>query len=71
MRGFRLTLLLLKRLLLKRPGSVILRYGRPILKSEVLGRGLTVCLLLYFFFFLNFLAFLNLEKIYEAGDFFR
>ncbi|VDP15633.1 unnamed protein product [Onchocerca flexuosa] len=29
------------RRLLKRSGTVILRYGRPVLRSEVLGRGLT------------------------------
>ncbi|KAL3993940.1 Protein kinase domain family protein [Acanthocheilonema viteae] len=38
MRKFRLAL----RFLLKRSGTVILRYGRPVLKSEVLGRGLTL-----------------------------
>ncbi|CAG9537982.1 unnamed protein product [Cercopithifilaria johnstoni] len=37
MRKFRLFL----RFLLKRSGTIILRYGRPALKSEVLGRGLT------------------------------
>ncbi|OZC11791.1 hypothetical protein X798_00972 [Onchocerca flexuosa] len=30
------------RRLLKRSGTVILRYGRPVLRSEVLGRGLTL-----------------------------
>ncbi|VDK78719.1 unnamed protein product, partial [Onchocerca ochengi] len=29
------------RRLVKRSGTVILRYGRPVLRSEVLGRGLT------------------------------
>uniref|UniRef100_A0A1I7V7J5 non-specific serine/threonine protein kinase n=1 Tax=Loa loa TaxID=7209 RepID=A0A1I7V7J5_LOALO len=38
MRKFRVPL----RFLLKRSGTVILRYGRPVLKSEVLGRGLTL-----------------------------